>query len=284
MTDSKTNTFTDVQFQIDVQKEIDRSFRYGSTFSIIMIDIVNFIKINDTFGHQKGDDVLQFFASLLGNNLRKPDSIYRFGGDEFLIILPQTINKGAGKIAGKLIRLLNTTPCEAIDQTISVSMGVSSFESYQSNSSKGLIENADQALYKAKKEGKNRIALWKDGRSEILDLEKKLIPNSPSRQNIKISCHKIIPGCAIGEIFVYKDIFSSTVRRYEIKTSEEEEELERIKRAINDVADDLSKMQNNVEEEINDEHGAIFLAHKMILQDSSIINDIENELSDRLLN
>lgn len=103
-------------------------------------------------------------------------------------------------------------------------------------------------------------------------------------KNIKIPCHKIITGCAVGRIFVYKDILSNRVRQYEIKSSEEVEELERIKKAINDVAGDLSKMQSNVEKEINDENGAIFLTHKMILQDSSIINDIEKELSDRLLN
>ncbi len=284
ITDSKTDTFTVEQLQIDVQKEIDRSYRYGLTFSIIMIDLDNFKATNDTYGHQKGDQVLQFFVLLLEENLRKPDSLYRFGGDEFLILLPQTSKKGAGKIAGKLIELLNTSQCEAIDQTISVSMGISSFESYHSNSYKRLIKSADKALYKAKAEGKNHIALWSKGKCEILDHGSNLIPKSPSKQNIKIPCHKIIPGCAVGNIFVYKDILSSRVRQYDIKEEEKKEELDRIKRAINSVAEDLSKMQSNVEEEINDEHGAIFLAHKMILQDSSILNDIENELNDRLLN
>ena len=249
-----------------------------------MIDLDNFKTINDTYGHQKGDQVLQFFALLLEENLRKPDSLYRFGGDEFLILLPQTNNKGAGKIAGKLIELLNTIPCEAIDKTISVSMGISSFENYHNNSYKRLINSADKALYKAKKEGKNQIALWRKGKCKILGQDSVLIPKSATKQNIKISCHKIIPGCAVGNIYVYKDIFSSRVLQYDIKEEEEKEEFERIKRAIKNVTEDLSKMQSNIEEEINAEHGAIFLAHKMILQDISILNDIENELSDRLLN
>ncbi len=282
--DNNTNCFTAVQLQIDLQKEIDRSYRYGSTFSIIMIDLDNFKRINDSFGHQKGDQVLQFFASLIEEHLRKPDNLYRFGGDEFLILLPQTNIKGTGQIADKLIKLLNTTTCETIDQTISISMGISSFENNHGHSREEIIKNADQALFKAKSEGKNQIALWINGKCEILDSGKDASPQKPAERNIKISCHKIIPGCAIGRIFIFDDNFTSRVRQYDIKENEKKEELERIKRAISSVADDLSKMESNVNEELNKDHGAIFLVHKMILQDISIINDIETELGDRLLN
>ncbi len=282
--DSKTDTFTDEHLQTEVQREIDRAYRYGLIFSVIMIGLDNFKIINDTYGHQKEDQVMPFCVSLIEENLRKPDRLFRFRGDKFLILLPQTNIKGAGKIAGKLMELLNTIPCEAIDQTISASMGISSFVNYHSNNYKRLIKSADQALYKAKKEGKNHIALWRKGKCEIMEHGSDSFPDSPVKKNIKIPCHKIIPGCAVGRILVYKDNFSSRVRQYAIKEEEEKEELERIKRAISNVADDLSKMQRNVEEEINDEHGAIFLAHKMMLQDISILSDIENELSDRLLN
>ena len=282
ITDSKTKAFTGEQLKVDIQKEMDRAYRYGLIFSVIMIDLDNFKAINDTHGHQKGDLALQFFASLVVEILRKLDSLYRFGGDEFLILLPQTNIKGAGRIARKLLKLLNTTPCEAIGQTISASMGVSSYGNIYSNSYTKLIDNVDHALYKAKAEGKNLIAFFKEGKSVILKQGKDTLPKSS--KNEKIRCHPIVPGYAMGEIFLYKDVFSSRISQYEIKAEEVENELERIRIAIKSVVDDLSEMQNTVEKEINKEHGAIFLAHKLILQDSFIFNDIENELNEKLLN
>ena len=284
ITDSKTIAFSGEQLKVDIQKEMDRTFRYGLTFSVIMIDLDNFKAINDTHGHQKGDLALQFFALLVVENLRKLDILYRFGGDEFLILLPQTNIKGAGKIALKLLKLLNTTPCEAIGQTISASMGVSAYGNIYSNSYTKLIDSADQALYKAKAEGKNLIALFREGKCVILKQGKGKQLKSSKNENEKTPCHPIVPGYAMGEIYLYKDIFSSRISQYEIKAEEVGNELERIRIAIMSVVDDLSEMQSIVEEEMSKEHGAIFLAHKLILQDSHIFNDIENELNEKLLN
>ena len=284
ITDSKTKAFSGAQLKVDIQKEMDRTYRYGLTFSVIMIDLDNFKAINDTHGHRKGDLTLQFFALLVVENLRKLDSLYRFGGDEFLILLPQTNIKGAGEIARKLLKLLNSTPCEAIGQTISASMGVSAYGNIYSNSYTKLIDSVDQALYKAKAEGKNLIAQFREGKCVILKQEKDKRPKISKNKNEKIRCHPIVPGYALGEIYVYKDVFSSRISQYEIKAEEVENELERIRIAIKRVIDDLSEMQSTVEEEINKEYGAIFLAHKLILQDSFIFNDIENELNEKLLN
>ncbi len=282
--DSKTNAFSGEQLKVDIKKEMDRTFRYGLTFSVIMIDLDNFKAINDTHGHQNGDLTLHFFASLVIENLRKLDCLYRFGGDEFLILLPQTNIEGAGEIARKLHLQLNSTPCEAIGQPISTSMGVSTYGNVHSNSYTKLIESVDQALYKAKAEGKNLISLFRGGKCEILKQDKGTLPKSINKENEKYHCHPIVPGYALGEIYLYKDVFSSRISQYEIKAEEVENELERIRIAIKSVVDDLSDMQSTVEEEINKEHGAIFLAHKLILQDRFIFNDIESELNEKLLN
>ncbi|MBB6479440.1 phosphoenolpyruvate--protein phosphotransferase [Spirochaeta isovalerica] len=284
ITDSKTKAFSAEQLLIDMQKEIDRAYRYGITFSIILIDLDKFKDINDSYGHQTGDHVLQFFASLIIGNLRKLDNLYRFGGDEFIVLLPQTNIKGAGRISRKLLELLNKTPCGEIEKSISVSMGVAAYGSSYSNNYEKLIGAADQALYKAKAGGRNLIALSRDGKSEILAQNGETAPSEYQKGNLKINCETIVSGCAIGNIFIYRDIISNQISQYDIKPEESQIELERIRRAINSVIDDLTRMQSSIEKEINREHGAIFLVHKLILQDSSLFIDIENELNEQLLN
>lgn len=284
ITDSKTKAFSVEQLMIDMQKEIDRAYRYGITFSIILIDLDKFKNINDSYGHQTGDQVLQFFASLIIGKLRKLDNLYRFGGDEFIVLLPQTNIKGAGRISSKLLELLNSTNCKEIGKSISVSMGVAAYGSSYSNNYEKLIDAADQALYKAKAEGRNLIAVSREGKSEILAQNGETSPSEFQKRNHKINCDTIVSGCAIGNIFIYRDILSNQISQYDINPEESQIELERIRRAINSVIDDLTKMQSSIENEINKEHGAIFLVHKLILQDSSLFIDIENDLNERLLN
>lgn len=284
ITDSKTKAFSVEQLLIDMQKEIDRAYRYGITFSIILIDLDKFKNINDTYGHQAGDLVLQFFASLIIGNLRKLDNLYRFGGDEFIVLLPQTNIKGAGRISSKLMELLNKSHCREIGQSISVSMGVAAYGSSHCNNYEKLIGAADLALYKAKAEGRNLIAVSREGKSEILSQHGEADQREFQKINQKINCETIVPGCAIGNIFIYRDILSNQISQYDIKPEESQIEMERIRRAINSVIDDLTRMQSSIEKEINKEHGAIFLVHKLILQDSSLFIDIENELNEQLLN
>ena len=284
MTDGKTVAYSGEQLKIDVQKEMDRTYRYGITFSLIMIDLDNFKAVNDSYGHQKGDQALQFFASLTVENLRKLDSLYRFGGDEFIVLLPQTSLKGAGRIAEKLQEIFNRTSCRAIEKNLSISMGVASYGGYLNNTYAKLIESADQALYMAKAKGRNLIALSREGKCEILQERKKEDTSKAKKRNQKINCQKIVPGCAIGNLFIYKDILSNRIRQYDIKPEESEIELERIRDAMNSVICDLEEMQSSVEKEINKNHGAIFLVHKLILEDKSLFIDIENELNEKLLN
>jgi polar amino acid transport system substrate-binding protein len=127
--------------------------RYKRVFSVIMFDIDDFKKVNDNYGHQVGDDVLKKISSIAELNKRKSDILGRWGGEEFLIICPDTNLQGALALAEKIREEI-----EKYDfgiKTLTASFGVSEYS--ENDSIEKLIKRADDALYKAKKEGKNRV-------------------------------------------------------------------------------------------------------------------------------
>lgn len=280
----KTIVLEKDQLEPDIRREMDRAYRYGSIFSIIAIELNDFKDINDSFGKDDAYKVLQFFISLMGNNLRKIDSLYRLRRARFLILLPQTHLKEASDIAGKIGTVVKENHCEVTNQPLAFSMGLSIFGSNRTNSYKKLLDRSIKALNKAKEEGPNSIVISNKGKYESLRNGEKTSHKKRIQNNIKIHCSKIVEGYAEGRIFIYQDIISSRMKRYTISPDEVDEELLRIKEAIDKVSEDLSKMQGLVEQEMNKEHGNIFLAHKLILQDSSVLNNIETELNERLLN
>jgi len=136
--------------------EVQRAERYGTELSIALCDMDNFKEINDIYGHIVGDDVLRVVADTLRKPLRSVDAIGRYGGDEFLIILPQTSLKGAESLAERLRSLVAETGFVAPDGKrlrLSVSIGVSN-----SGDTNELIRKADTALYRSKHLGKNRVS------------------------------------------------------------------------------------------------------------------------------
>jgi diguanylate cyclase (GGDEF)-like protein len=138
-----------------LKNEIERTERYNTNFSMLILDIDFFKKINDSFGHQIGDTVLKFVANKIKENVRLSDMVFRYGGEEFLIALPETSIKGAIVTAKKLRSEFESTIIQEINKNITVSIGVSSFK--KGNSIENLIHNVDMALYEAKKTGRNRI-------------------------------------------------------------------------------------------------------------------------------
>ena len=121
--------------------------------SCIMIDIDNFKHINDTYGHITGDKILQTFGQKVLSSLRQKDIFIRYGGDEFLVLLPETDIKAAEKVVERMRRIAEGIEVEGA--RISVSVGVTDIQSAQSLTE--LISLADEALYKAKRSGKNRV-------------------------------------------------------------------------------------------------------------------------------
>jgi diguanylate cyclase (GGDEF)-like protein len=138
--------------QIQLEKSLELAKRYGETFSVIMLDIDQFKKYNDTHGHVAGDELLVKLAQLLLREMRDADHVFRYGGEEFLVMLPVTDLKFAVIAAERLRKAVE----EEMD--ITVSLGVASSRE-RARSDDGLINRADVALYRAKQNGRNRVAL-----------------------------------------------------------------------------------------------------------------------------
>jgi diguanylate cyclase (GGDEF)-like protein len=140
--------------------EIARGERSGRPLCVMMIDIDHFKPINDTYGHLTGDRVLKKVALALKKTVRISDMVCRFGGEEFLVVLPETGSDDALGLAERLRSLIETVECLSDDhQTIHLTISVGVAERYVDESGERVIDRADQALYKAKNKGRNRVEL-----------------------------------------------------------------------------------------------------------------------------
>ena len=137
-----------------LQKQYYRFLRNGENCSVILIDIDYFKSVNDTYGHIVGDLVLIEFANILSTNIRQSDIAGRWGGEEFLIILPHTKIEQAKESAKKLKVLVSNFNFPKVGAK-TASFGVAGFK--QGMSIEQLLENADKALYKSKKNGRNQV-------------------------------------------------------------------------------------------------------------------------------
>jgi diguanylate cyclase (GGDEF)-like protein len=155
--DGMTGVSNHVHAVEEVDLEIERAKRYDGAFSLILLDVDNFKEVNDSYGHLAGDFVLKSMARLVEKNLRTIDIVGRYGGDEFIVILPQ-IDLDNTYIAGE--RLRQAVESETFlynDEVIklTISLGVAAYQ--DGKDTQALIKLADDNLYRAKKEGKNRI-------------------------------------------------------------------------------------------------------------------------------
>lgn len=142
------------------RREVERAERYHHPLSLLMIDIDHFKQFNDTYGHVAGDQALRAIAAHLRDNLRENDIIGRFGGEEFLVLLPETGGKQAFRVAERLRAAIGVRPVttDAGEVSLSVSIGVVSCRSAgQALSLEQLLKRADEALYLAKRQGRNQI-------------------------------------------------------------------------------------------------------------------------------
>jgi len=142
-----------------LQEEFTRAHRYGSSFSMCLIDLDHFKSINDTYGHQGGDEVLRSLAVQLQKDLRTSDFIIRYGGEEFMVVLPGASLADAISIMDRIRRRVETYKLQYGSYTISYTFsgGVCSYPSAKINEPTDMIKLADEALYKAKNQGRNKI-------------------------------------------------------------------------------------------------------------------------------
>jgi diguanylate cyclase (GGDEF)-like protein/PAS domain S-box-containing protein len=164
ITDPLTHLYNRRYFFNLARVELERTRRYGHDLSIIMMDIDLFKRVNDTYGHLGGDEVLVQMADCIRMTLRQVDLAARYGGEEMVILLPETDLESARKTAERLCLAIHDmkVPFNGQEISITVSVGVASFDNQNIVDISKMLDQADQAMYRAKDEGRNRVVAWFD--------------------------------------------------------------------------------------------------------------------------
>ncbi len=164
-TDPMTGLYNPRHLWRTLDKELERATRYGRLCSVLMIDIDYFKNYNDLHGHLQGDEVLKKTAEIFRHNTRNTDISIRYGGEEFLIVMPETAKDLALVVGEKLRRAFQDFPFPHEKSQpggrLTISIGISTFPE-DAGDARTLVDRADKALYRAKEEGRNRVMTWKE--------------------------------------------------------------------------------------------------------------------------
>lgn len=159
ITDPLTRLYNRRYLNTRMVEEWARSIRHNKPLSVLLSDADNFKKINDTYGHDKGDEVLRGIGEIVRKNIRKEDIGARFGGEEFVVILPETSSKDALILAERIRSNSESKIYDWMGRAVTLSIGVATFPEMQLKNFEELIQAADQAMYKAKVSGKNKVVI-----------------------------------------------------------------------------------------------------------------------------
>jgi diguanylate cyclase (GGDEF)-like protein len=163
MIDPLTNVFNRRYFFDRAKVELEIARRHESRTSILLLDIDHFKRINDSYGHNVGDQILTGMVALCQENLREMDTLARLGGEEFVILLPETDLAEARHIAERLRRTLEHTPINTDSGLLNVTISIGVMSQPASDAHlpvHKLVQRADQAMYLAKRSGRNRVVTW----------------------------------------------------------------------------------------------------------------------------
>lgn len=168
ITDPLTRLYNRRYFFNLARLELERAKRYGHDLSIIMMDIDNFKRVNDSYGHLVGDEVLIAVADTIRKTIRSVDLCARYGGEEMVVMLPTT-DLQAALISAERLRVeveKLSVPINSKSVSVTISLGVSSLQHQQELSISKLLDQADQALYDSKQAGKNQVSAWEETTSK----------------------------------------------------------------------------------------------------------------------
>ncbi len=155
LTDQLTGIGNRRRLEQALKEEISRAQRSGAKLSALMADLDHFKRVNDTYGHDAGDKVLEKFGEILRENTRPTDGLGRYGGEEFVVLMPDTTREQAVISAERLRTLLASTLIAPLAEPITVSIGAVEFVPGESGD--GFLHRVDDALYKAKRSGRNCV-------------------------------------------------------------------------------------------------------------------------------
>ena len=159
ITDELTGLYNRWHLKAVLEQEFQRSKRYGTDLSCLLLDLDHFKVLNDKYGHEYGDTVLRNFANILLKSIRLSDLAFRYGGDEFLILLPQTNIEGAVRTGEKIRSYCATEKLKETNALVTVSIGAASLNKHQPAEPHDLISLADKALYVGKENARNQLVV-----------------------------------------------------------------------------------------------------------------------------
>ncbi len=157
--DPLTDTGNRIAMDQTLQREIELARRHMQPLSLLMLDIDHFKRVNDTHGHSAGDDVLKAVAASIKNQLRNVDMVFRYGGEEFLILLSNTSREAAALVGERLRFAAQTEDYPADGRTVELTVSLGCSTLLPGESAESLLRRADSALYVAKREGRNRLTM-----------------------------------------------------------------------------------------------------------------------------
>jgi diguanylate cyclase (GGDEF)-like protein len=168
LTDSLTGCYNRRSFEMQLDRELQMATRLHQPLSLLMLDLDRFKQLNDTVGHDAGDDALRKLAECFRQELRAVDTPCRFGGDEFALILPQAYADGATIVAERLRKRIEEIEIPEFGH-LTASIGIAAYPVHAA-SREGLVSAADMALYSAKRAGRNRVAIFDTPEDSTVDL------------------------------------------------------------------------------------------------------------------
>lgn len=157
--DPLTGTGNRIAMDQTLLREIEVARRHTQPLSLLMLDIDHFKKVNDTYGHSTGDEVLRSIARTIKGQLRNIDRVFRYGGEEFLVLLSNTDREAAGMIGERLRQSAHELAYPLLDHSLELTISLGCSTLLPAESADSLLRRADNALYVAKREGRNRLAM-----------------------------------------------------------------------------------------------------------------------------
>ena len=155
--DALTHCFNKKEIEVLLEKSLKEFLRYNTPLSVLMLDIDFFKKVNDTYGHLAGDFILKEVANIIRSTIRNSDICGRFGGEEFIIVLPNTKLSGAMKLAERIRGNIEKNDFIFQDKKIPITVSIGITSASKNDTLFSIIERVDEALYEAKNKGRNRV-------------------------------------------------------------------------------------------------------------------------------
>jgi diguanylate cyclase (GGDEF)-like protein len=159
ITDPLTQLCNRRHFESVIETEFASTARYKSPASCLMIDVDHFKSVNDAYGHRSGDTVLKELSQIIKNCLRKVDTVARWGGEEFVALLPRTKKEDAFRAASRILKSIADYKFPNIDKQVTVSIGIASIPDPAIDTAEKLVDTSDSAMYEAKEKGRNQIVV-----------------------------------------------------------------------------------------------------------------------------